>query len=86
MNIKELENYVNEIWERKRKNREVKIKIKGKTGDELLEEIEKKFKDEIDENSNNLAILLAILQYAIFYEKKEITIFVKDGFIYLKSK
>jgi hypothetical protein len=85
MNIKKLEEYVNEIWERKRKNREVKIKIKGKTGDEILEDIERNFAKEIDENPNNLAILLAIIQYAIFYERKEIIISVRDGFIYLKK-
>jgi hypothetical protein len=83
MNIKELEKYIDEIWKKKRKNREVKIK--GRTGDEILEEIKRNFEKEIDENPNNLAILLTIIQYAIFYERKEIIISVRDGFVYLKK-
>jgi hypothetical protein len=85
MNIKELEKYIDEIWKKKRKNREVKIKIKSRTGDEILEEIKRNFEKEIDENPNNLAILLTIIQYAIFYERKEIIISVRDGFVYLKK-
>jgi hypothetical protein len=84
MTIKEIENYINQIWNKK-KIKEVRIKIVGKDEDEIIDEIQQKFKDEIEENPNNLVILLTILKYAMFYKRKYVNIVSINGYIYLNN-